>query len=89
MIYIITIHNYSIDPIFLSKIQKCLGIFVMFDPSTIGDGMNGELPPDVIDAHELERACEGIDLVVVNGKVAVESGTVTGDAVGRVRRWEL
>ena len=62
---------------------------VMFDPSTIGDGMNGELPPDVIDAHELERACEGIDLVVVNGKVAVESGTVTGDAVGRVRRWEL
>ena len=62
---------------------------VMFDPATIGDGMTGELSPDTIDAHELERAGDGIDLVVVNGAVAVEAGSVTSEATGKVRRWEL
>jgi N-acyl-D-amino-acid deacylase len=61
---------------------------VVFEPDTIDDGILPRLPYYVDDA-EIHRMPKGVDLVVVNGEVVVDHGTVTDARPGKVRRWEL
>jgi N-acyl-D-aspartate/D-glutamate deacylase len=48
---------------------------VVFDPATVGDLATFENP---------HQYAEGIDFVIVNGKFAVERGTLTGALAGQV-----
>jgi len=50
---------------------------VIFDPDTVSDRSTFEDP---------SRKPEGVDYVIVNGVVAVEKGTVTGQRAGKVQR---
>jgi len=60
----------------------------VFDPDKIQDLVSERLPAKV-DRNEVQRHPPGIQAVVVNGKVVVESGECMNVYPGKVTRQEL
>jgi N-acyl-D-aspartate/D-glutamate deacylase len=60
----------------------------VFDPDKIDDLLTDRLP-DKVDANEVKRHPPGIEAVVVNGRVVVESGACLDVFPGKVTRQEL